>query len=64
MSQSDGMIQAFIVVVLIVLAGVVFAQAKTIDKADDLIRGCELNLPRTETCVLIAVPESSQELPQ
>jgi len=63
MKDQDGMIQGFIAIVLIVLGAIVFVQAIIIDEADDLISDCELNLPRTETCVLIAVPESGKDQP-
>jgi hypothetical protein len=61
MKDQDGMIQGFIAIVLMVFAAIIFCQAIIIDESDDLIRGCELSLPRTETCVLIAVPESAKD---
>ena len=61
MKDQYGMIQGFIAIVLIVSAAIVFVQAIIIDEYSDLIGDCELSLPRTETCVLIAVPGSAKE---
>lgn len=57
----EGFVAGMCVIVLIFFIGTGIVATKSMKHSDGLIAECEAELPRNESCVLIAVPESAAE---